>query len=201
MTIFTETIVRAANHSDLQALYLVIRSIYESTEMMCEQFIEKYPGLEELEAEFDDLLSTNGSLFLLSEDSSGLNGYITVKPLKQSKLTHTAYINMGVAARTRGRSVGRLLLSEALNAIAKKKVVEILYLTVREDNNAAVRLYESFNFETIARLERDTKIGDEYFTGLLMRLFASKDTLPRFVSDRMQAVMGSQVGAAVGNLL
>jgi RimJ/RimL family protein N-acetyltransferase len=40
-------------------------------------------------------------------------------------------------------------------------VIEILYLTVRADNIAAIRLYERCGFEKLALLERDTQIGDK----------------------------------------
>lgn len=167
----TETTIRPALSTDLESLYSLIGSIYESTEIMCEEFLEKYPNLETLERDYIEIASSDGSVFLVAEDAFGPTGYVTVKPCPQSKLSHTAYLNMGVADRARGRSIGRKLLAAALNAVSTQRVIEILYLNVREDNVAAVRLYESLSFETIARLERDTKIGDQYFTGLLMRRF------------------------------
>lgn len=171
MTTATRITIKEAGLPDIEPLYSLIRSIYESTDMMCEQFTDKYPNLTDLAAEFDDLLSTRGSLFLVAEDSNALHGYLTIKQLKQQKLQHTAYLNMGVAQQSRGKSVGRHLLRHALAVLTAKKHIEILYLNVREDNNAAVNLYEAFGFETIARLERDTKVGDQYYTGLLMRSF------------------------------
>jgi hypothetical protein len=53
-----------------------------------------------------------------------------------------------------------------------KKTIEIVYLMVRADNFAAVKLYQQNGFETIATLEKDTKIGSQYFDGILMRKFA-----------------------------
>jgi len=44
---------------------------------------------------------------------------------------------------------------------------------VRADNFAAVKLYQQKGFETLATLEKDTKIGTQYFDGILMRKFAS----------------------------
>jgi len=53
-----------------------------------------------------------------------------------------------------------------------KKNIEIVYQMVRADNFAAVKLYQQKGFETIATLEKDTKIGSQYFDGILMRKYA-----------------------------
>ena len=42
---------------------------------------------------------------------------------------------------------------------------------VRSDNEAAIRLYRHAGFEQLAVLDRDTKIGDSYRDGILMRKF------------------------------
>lgn len=156
---------------DTASVYQLMDEIYCSTEMMCEKLSEKYPNHESLRADLEEYQSSAGSFFLLAEDGAAKLGYICVKTLKQSKLAHTAYLNMGIASQARGKKLGRTLLTAALDRIKQDGVVEILYLNVRQDNVSAVRLYESFGFETIAVLDRDTKYDGQYFTGLLMRLF------------------------------
>lgn len=56
MTTATRITIKEAGLPDIEPLYSLIRSIYESTDMMCEQFTDKYPNLTDLAAEFDDLL-------------------------------------------------------------------------------------------------------------------------------------------------
>ena len=62
----------------------------------------------------------------------------------------------------------------ALEKLRAEGIIEILYLTVRADNIAAIRLYERCGFEKLARLERDTQIGDKYYDAVLMRRFIEK---------------------------
>lgn len=171
MSVGIDTTIRSASRSDVEAMFALLRSVYESTDMMCDSFAEKYPAISVLEDTFDDLASIKGAQFLVAEDTTGFTGYVMIEPLKQVKLAHTAHLTMGVHPRSRGKSVGKLLLTEALKRIEEQPIIEILYLHVREDNEPAVKLYNAFGFETIARLERDTKIGDRYFTALMMRLF------------------------------
>lgn len=163
--------IRRLTNEDLDAGYSLIRDIYASTDMMCHPFDEKYPDVESFERDLTEYNATEGAIFLVAETAHGFVGYLTVKPVSAAKLAHTAYLNMGVSENARRRAVGRRLLSAALNQIVADGKIEILYLNVRADNFAAVKLYLSEKFEVIAELERDTKIGDRYYTGLLMRRF------------------------------
>jgi RimJ/RimL family protein N-acetyltransferase len=63
------------------------------------------------------------------------------------------------------------MLQAALDRVAVEPAIEIVYLMVRSDNEAAVRLYLNAGFEQLAVLDRDTKIGDSYCDGILMRKF------------------------------
>jgi RimJ/RimL family protein N-acetyltransferase len=63
------------------------------------------------------------------------------------------------------------MLQAALERVATEPAIEIVYLMVRSDNEAAIRLYRNAGFEQLAVLDRDTKIGDSYRDGILMRKF------------------------------
>ena len=163
--------IRKISESDYIAAFDLTRSIYASTDMMCQPFYEKYPNFASFASEVNEYRTTAGAVFLIAEVSQVLVGYITVRPNPAAKLSHTASLNMGVSERARGQSLGRKLLSAAVARLEADKLVEILYLHVRADNSAAVKLYESAQFETIAVLTRDTKIDGNYYDGLLMRRF------------------------------
>lgn len=163
--------IRDICQDDFAAAYQLIKEIYASTEMMCQPFSEKYADTDSFESEVAGYQASEGAIFLVAENTEGLVGYVTVKPVSAQKLAHTAYLNMGVSEAARAQSVGRELLSAALERTERGGVVEILYLNVRADNVPAVKLYESARFETIAVLTRDTKIGEKYYDGLLMRRF------------------------------
>ncbi len=79
---------------------------------------------------------------------------------------------MGVLEKYRGKGIGKMLVDAAIERIQDEKTIEIVYLMVRADNLAAVKLYQQKGFETLATLEKDTKIGRQYFDGILMRKFS-----------------------------
>ncbi len=165
--------IRPITIADSHATYDLIKDIYASTEMMCQLFSDKYPNVVDLENEIEDFQNSPGSFFLLAENDTGPVAYITVRTQGSAKLSHTAYLHMGVSGNARGNSVGRKILKEAIDRIESDRIIEILYLNVRADNVAAVHLYESAGFETIAVLNRDTKFEGKYYDGLLMRRFMS----------------------------
>ncbi len=90
-----EFTLRSANsQDDTESIFDLMDGIYKSTEMMCEEFSEKYPSLVDLKAELEEYIKLAGALFLIAEENTKLSGYIGVKPLRQSKLAHTAHLNI-----------------------------------------------------------------------------------------------------------
>ena len=81
---------------------------------------------------------------------------------------------MGVAAAARGRGLGSLMLRAAFDRVAAESAIEIVYLMVRADNEAAIHLYRNAGFEQLAVLDRDTKVDDSYRDGVLMRKFVRR---------------------------
>lgn len=156
---------------ELHALY---RDVYSSSDAMSETFEEKYPTPGAFEADMAALQSLPEAVALIAEIDRTPLAYATIRPRKQSRLQHTADLNMGVASAARGQGLGRLVLEAALAQAASTPELEIIYLMVRADNTAAIRLYEKSGFETLATLHRDTRIGDQYFDGVLMRAFVRR---------------------------
>lgn len=174
-----EVTVRPAQVDELEALFELQRDIYATTDFMCSAFDEKYADFEAFRSDFHQLSARPGFLYLVAQQGqkSGVRslGYLTLTPHKPAKLAHTADLNMGVHPDSRGLGVGHRLVAEALDRARGGGIVQIVYLAVRRDNEAGVRLYHRAGFETLAVLERDTRIGDRYLDGVLMRLFLRRD--------------------------
>lgn len=160
----------------LSDIFPLIESVYSSSDAFCADFEEIYPSEKQIHRHIEDLKSRKGSLFLVAKDQEQLLGYLFLEPRKQSKLRHTADLNMGVSPIARGRGIGRGLLETAIQQASLEGVIEIIYLMVRTDNQHAVRLYDSIGFESLSLLSRDTKVGADYFDGLLMRKFIGNAT-------------------------
>jgi RimJ/RimL family protein N-acetyltransferase len=157
--------------ADLYALY---RDVYASSEEMSETLEDKYPGLDDFTEDVAALARLPGAIALAVEIAGRPVSYLTIRPRRQARLRHTADLNMGVAQAVRGQGLGSMILQAALERASASSELEILYLMVRADNEPAILLYKKMGFEEVAILSRDTKIGDAYFDGLLMRKFVER---------------------------
>ena len=159
-------------------LFELVRKVYESTDSMSELFEEKYPSRGEFERELERASSQPDMIAVCAIADDLLAGYLTIQPRRAARLRHTADLNMGVEPHARGKGIGRALLEHSLEIARSSTNLEIVYLMVRADNAAAVSLYEKCGFERVVLLERDTKIKDKYYDGLLMRIFMQQRPSP-----------------------
>lgn len=159
-------------------LYRLFKNVYSSSAGMSESLEDKYPNLACFEEDITALQKLPGAVALVANIGDEPVAYLTIRPRIQSKLRHTADLTMGVANTIRNHGVGKLIIQAALKRASAAPELEIIYLMVRSDNVAAIRLYNSMGFETLALLNRDIKIGTEYFDGMLMRRFVDKQ-IPR----------------------
>jgi len=152
-------------------LFAVFRHIYLTSDFMSDDFDRKFPGIEAFSNHHHSILRKHGSFILIATLGERIVGYLILNKREASRLHHTADLNMGVAENFRNRGIGKTLLNAALNKVKADGVIEIIYLMVRADHTGAVKLYANAGFEKIVRLEKDTKIGHEYYDGILMRRF------------------------------
>jgi [ribosomal protein S18]-alanine N-acetyltransferase len=85
-------------------------------------------------------------------------------------------LTIGVDPASQGRGVGRALLAALIDAARQRRCADLL-LEVRADNRPALRLYESYGFERIAR-RRGYYTGADgaRLDGLVLRLRLSRAT-------------------------
>lgn len=154
----------------LTTAYALMKSIYQSTDTFVADFADEFPSVEALRAYLAEVEARPGGVFLVARDGDEPVAFLLVKPRPQRKIGHTAELNMGVGAAMRGRGIAGCLLREALARLRDEGMVEIVYLKVRADNQAALRVYQRAGFEALATLVNDTRIGSRYYDGILMRL-------------------------------
>ncbi len=152
-------------------LYAIFRHVYLTSSFMSDDFDLKFSSSVQFKNHYQKLLEQPGSFLLIAMVGEKPAGYLVLEPNSAQNLKHTAWLNMGIIDRFRGQGIGVKLVEQAYYRAASEGIIEIIYLMVRSDNFAALQLYKKTGFEMLARLEKDTKIGDEYYDGILMRKF------------------------------
>lgn len=156
---------------DAKELYAIVRHVHLTTDFMSDDFDRKYIDVTAFAKYHQELLYRAGSMMLIAMSDNRPVGYLSIEANAATRQQHTARLTMGIVENYRKKGIGRQLLQAALERMENTKTIEILYLMVRADHMAAIKLYESLGFKTLVRMSRDTKIGNEYYDGILMRKF------------------------------
>jgi putative acetyltransferase len=131
--------VRAARAEDCAALARGMRSVVEEGRWLA---TEASTPVEELEQRFRASVEWDGFfLFALEEDGEQI-GALGLRPTEADGVLS---LGMWILPQWRGRGGGRMLVEAAL--AARPPGVHKIELEVFPDNEAAVALYRSFDFE------------------------------------------------------
>jgi ribosomal protein S18 acetylase RimI-like enzyme len=168
-----EMILKPFEEFKIQSIYELLENVYTTSDSMSESFDEKFSNLNTCQKYFEEMLNLPGVVVVFAEISGQLAGFLIIKPRHQANIRHTSELNMGVHSEYRNKGVGKFLLENALKLAKDSIEIEIVYLMVRGDNISAIRLYQNFGFEQMVILDKDTKIGNTYYDGILMRKFVS----------------------------
>jgi mycothiol synthase len=107
-------------------------------------------SLESWQAAKVDKQGWDPSLWLLHEDAGGLAGVVLCERWEEG----VGYVDyLAVAARSRGRGLGRALLLHGLAAL-RAAGLEVAELSVQGENASATRLYESVGMTPVWTIER-----------------------------------------------
>jgi len=164
-------LIREAICEDAEKVIAVIKNAEESNFMLFG------PGERKLETEqftkfIENINKNSQSALFIAEIEKNVVGYLIVQGNNMpSRVSHRAYIVVGIHSDFRGRKIGTALFSH-LDDWAKEKGIHRLELTVMANNAAGVALYEKKGFEIEGTkrnsLYVDGEYIDEYFMAKLL---------------------------------
>lgn len=96
-------------------------------------------------------------------------GWCDISPFNRPVYAHAGELGMGVLAEFRGQGIGKQLLSAAIEH-AKTIGLTRIELTVRDENRAAIALYEQMGFQVEGIKRHATYMDGHYSNDLLMSL-------------------------------
>ncbi|MBE0638364.1 MAG: GNAT family N-acetyltransferase [Bacteroidales bacterium] len=164
-------IIKGFHDFETSELYAIFRHIYITSEFMSDDFDRKFHTVHQFHNHYHEILRQPGAFLLVAMMDEKPAGYLVLEPNPATKLAHTAWLNMGIVDHFRRQGIGIRLVEGAIKRMADEKKIEIIYLMVRKDNTAALQLYKKTGFDIVAQLEKDTKIGYDYYDGIMMRRF------------------------------
>jgi RimJ/RimL family protein N-acetyltransferase len=162
--------IRKAAETDAQQIMQVMKDAEKSGFMLFDPG-ERQMDSDSLSSFIVKTNSTEKSAVFIAEDEKRILGYLLLRGEKPNRISHRAYIVIGVLSSSRGQGVGKALFSHAIDW-AEKEGIHRLELTVLLENKTALALYQKMGFE-IEGIKRDSlkidgKYADEYYMSLLL---------------------------------
>lgn len=136
----------------LSSDYLVATS-EEFSSIPVERQIERIKGHENNES----------GIWLVAECSGELVGMIDFQGGKSKKTKHKGSFGMVVRPSWQNKGVGHILLSTLIEWVQTHPYLEVINLTVSEENRAAIALYKKLGFQTTGREPFGLKLPDGRF--------------------------------------
>lgn len=113
----------------------------------------------------------DNNLMLFAQKDEHIVGMIGVLFSNNQKIKHIARIvSFYVTPAQRRKGISKALLESALEIIKDRGCTKVT-LSVTTTQDAAIKLYESFNFKKIALLKHNLKVNDAYYDEYLMESF------------------------------
>lgn len=161
--------IREAQVEDASALNQLIRAYLQDSDYIPLEVEEFTKTEEETKQWITDLQQASNSLLLVVEHNGQLIGNIDVTGNPRKALQHTAILGMGLLALWRGCGIGTLLLQGVIDWVKRTNRLELLWLQVYEENQAAIALYRKHGFEIKGIMPAFIKVKGKYYTNLIMQ--------------------------------
>lgn len=162
--------IRKAVSGDAGQIVGVIKNAEDSGYMLFD------PGERKMAPEafakfIENMKGNEKSGIFVAEEKGRILGYMIVQNEKLNRVSHRAYLVIGIHSDSRGKGIGKALFTHMLDW-AKGVNLHRLDLTVIATNDAAVSLYQKMGFE-IEGVKRDSLLidneyVDEYYMSRLI---------------------------------
>ena len=167
--------IREATPADAKAAIAYMKLMVGESSMVTISEGEFAMTTEQEAAYFNDNLQSPTKLFLLAIMDGEVIGSANFGGSPRRRVTHAGEFGMSVRKQYWGEGIGRSLLQELLDWAVQTGTISKVNLRVREDNERAVQLYQSFGFETEGRLREEFYCDDGYHDLLWMGLILEQN--------------------------
>jgi RimJ/RimL family protein N-acetyltransferase len=156
--------VRNATTPDAEKMHSLGIAVFRSSDYLVAT-PEEFSAIpvEQQVARIKRLEDSESDIWLLAECGGELVGMIDFQSGKSKKTKHKGTFGMVVHPLWQNRGVGNVLLSALIEWVQSHPYLEVINLTVSEENKGAIALYKKLGFQVTGREPFGLKLSDGQF--------------------------------------
>ncbi len=165
-------ILRSARSFDAEKMNLLAMEVFRSSNYLIstpEEFSQKIT----IEAQVERIKKyeeNEADVLLIAECNNELIGMIDFQGGKKIKTSHKGSFGMCVRPLWQNKGIGNALLSTLIEWVKAHPNIEVINLTVSEENKSAFTLYKKLGFEVTGREPFGLKYNGQFLVDLMMTL-------------------------------
>lgn len=148
-----ETItIRNATTSDADQMHMLGIAVFQSTDYLVAT-AEEFSAIpkEQQIARIKRLEDSENDLWLVAECNNQIVGMLDFQSNKSIKTKHKGFFGMVINPSWQGKGIGSFLLVTLIEWVRSHPHIEIINLTVSEENKSAIALYKKLGFQATGR--------------------------------------------------
>lgn len=115
-------IIRKAELEDAENLLNMLKQLDNETKYMMYEPGERSTTVDEMKDTLEQMISSN-SLMLVAEDQERIVGFLSAERGFANRISHSAYIVIGILKSYRGKKIGANLFKELINWASHNDIV------------------------------------------------------------------------------
>jgi len=114
------------------------------------------------------LYQINSKLFICKDENKiiGMVGVIYDRKIRRSHLATIVWFYVDKEYRNQG--IGRVLMDKAMDDIMSHTRIKKINLLMNETQKTALEIYKKYGFKVAGTLEKEMKIGDDYYNEYIL---------------------------------
>lgn len=158
---------REATIDDANAFIDLVKAIFHTTPFTLTSPDEFRPTLEDQQHRIQQYQKSDAAILLLVEIEGKIVGNIEFSAHQKRRIQHQGEFGMGILEAYRNRGIGSILVYQLLTWAQRNPKIEKVCLSVFENNESAIHLYQKFGFLEEGRQHKAIKQEDGSYVDLI----------------------------------
>ena len=162
--------IREAHIEDAEKVIRYIIKVSDETDFMLSGSDERELDVKKEEEFLQSIQKSMTTKMFLCEIDGEIIGICNLKGVDRKRVKHRVNLGISVLKKYWGNGIAKRLINYAV-AYAKENSIKKIELTVRTDNERALKLYKSLGFFIEGEIKSFFCIDDVYYDCYIMGLF------------------------------